>query len=48
MGKDPALRFAYIQNHATAVEGDAIYVGGGFTSGDELFIVCGYVSSEPP
>ena len=24
MGKDPALRFAYIQNHATAVEGDAI------------------------
>ena len=24
MGKDPALRFAYIQNHATAVEDDAI------------------------
>ena len=24
MGKDPALRFAYIQNHATAIEDDAI------------------------
>jgi len=24
MGKDPSLRFAYIQNHATAVEDDAI------------------------
>jgi topoisomerase-4 subunit B len=24
MGKDPALRFAYIQNHANAVEDDAI------------------------
>jgi topoisomerase-4 subunit B len=24
MGKDPALRFAYIQSHATAVEDDAI------------------------
>ncbi|MEO6361157.1 MAG: DNA topoisomerase IV subunit B, partial [Sphingomicrobium sp.] len=24
MGKDPALRFAYIQNHANAVEGDSI------------------------
>jgi topoisomerase-4 subunit B len=24
MGRDPALRFAYIQNHATAVEDDAI------------------------
>jgi len=31
-----------------AIEGDMVYVGGGFTAGDELFLACGYVSRDPP
>ncbi len=44
----PRLRLLDAHGNLVASEGEPIYVGGGFTAGDELFIACGYVSSEPP
>lgn len=44
----PSLRLLDDHGNLVASEGEPIYVGGGFTAGDELFIACGYVSSEPP
>ena len=31
-----------------ASEGDTVYVGGGMTPDDEVFVACGYVSRDPP
>jgi hypothetical protein len=31
-----------------ATEGDIVYVGGGFTADDSVFLACGYVSRDPP
>ena len=31
-----------------AAEGDPIFIGGGFSDGDEWFIACGYLSTDPP
>ena len=31
-----------------ASEGDTVYVGGGMTPDDEVFVGCGYVSRDPP
>ena len=31
-----------------AGEGDPIYVGGGMSPDNTIFVACGYVSSEPP
>ena len=44
----PELRLLDERGNVVASEGETIYVGGGFTTGDELFIACGYVSSDPP
>lgn len=46
--EDPVLRLVDPDGNLVASEGDTIYVGGGFTAGDELFIACGYVSRDPP
>jgi len=46
--QEPELRLLDDRGEPVASEGDPIYVGGGFTVGDKLFIACGYVSSEPP
>jgi len=46
--QDPELRLLDDHGNVVASDGEAIYVGGGFTAGDELFIACGYVSSDPP
>ncbi len=42
--------FRLLDNHGDVVtsEGEPIYVGGGFTPGDKLFVACGHVSSNPP
>lgn len=45
---EPELRLLDDRGELVASEGGPIYVGGGFTVGDKLFIACGYVSSEPP
>ena len=44
----PSLRLRDPSGTVVASEGDTIYVGGGATAGDELFIACGYVSTDPP
>jgi hypothetical protein len=44
----PIVRLRDEAGNVVASEGESIYVGGGFTMGDELFIACGYVSSDPP
>lgn len=44
----PELRLLDDRGALVASEGDPISIGGGFTAGDELFIACGHVSSEPP
>ena len=46
--QEPGLRLLDDRGELVASEGDPIYVGDGFTPGDEMFIACGYVSSEPP
>ncbi len=46
--EDPVLSLLDPDGNLVASEGDTIYVGGGFTIGDELFIACGYVSRDPP
>jgi hypothetical protein len=46
--QEPAFRLLNNRGQPVASEGDPIYVGGGFTAGDGLFVACGYVSSEPP
>ena len=43
----PELRLLDERGNVVASEGEPIYVGGTFTTGDELFIACGYVSSDP-
>lgn len=45
---EPELRLLDDRGELVASEGDPIHVGGGFTPGDEVFIACGYVSSEAP
>ena len=44
----PELRLLDERGNVVASEGEPIYVGGTFTTGDELFIACGYVGSDPP
>lgn len=44
----PELRLLDAEGEPVASEGDPIYVGGGFTVGDKLFIACGQVRSESP
>lgn len=44
----PVLRLRDDAGKVIASEGDSIRVGGGFTTGDELFVSCGHVSSDPP
>ena len=44
----PQLRLRDQSGAVVASEGDPINVGGGFTEGDELFIACGMVSTDPP
>jgi hypothetical protein len=44
----PQLRLRDRSGAVVASEGDPIYVGGGSTEGDELFIACGHVSTDPP
>lgn len=46
--REPKLRLLDDRGELVASEGDPIYIGGGFGPGDEVFIACGYVSSEPP
>ena len=46
--QEPVLRLLDDHGNVVASEGGPIFVGGGFTTGDELFIACGYVSSDPP
>ena len=46
--QEPVLRLLDDHGNVVASEGGLVYVGGGFTTGDELFIACGYVSSDPP
>ena len=46
--QEPELRLLDDRGALVASEGDPISIGGGFTPGDQLFIACGYVSSEPP
>lgn len=46
--REPVLRLLDDRGNVVASEGGPIFVGGGFTTGDELFIACGYVSSDPP
>lgn len=46
--QEPALRLLNDRGELVASEGDPIYVGGGFGPGDQVFIACGYVNSEPP
>jgi hypothetical protein len=45
---EPELRLLDERGNVVASEGEPIYVGGLFTAGDELFIACGYVGSDPP
>ncbi len=46
--RDPEFRLLDNHGDVVASEGEAIYVGGGFTPGDKLFVACGHVSSDPP
>jgi hypothetical protein len=44
----PVLRLRNDAGNVIASEGDPIRAGGGFTTGDELFVACGDVVSDPP
>ena len=44
----PELRLIDDAGNLVAVEGETVYVGGGMDAADEVFIACGYVSTEPP
>ena len=46
--QEPELQLLDERGALVASEGDPIFIGGGFTAGDELFVACGYVSTEPP
>ena len=46
--RGPVLRLRDDAGKVVASEGDPIYVEGGFTIGDDLFIACGYVGTDPP
>lgn len=44
----PGLQLLDERGQLVASEGDPIHVGGGFGLGEEVFIACGSVSTEPP
>jgi hypothetical protein len=46
--QEPELKLRDPFGSLVASEGDTVYVGGGMTPDDEVFVACGYVSRDPP
>jgi hypothetical protein len=46
--QEPVLQLRGPFGGLVASEGDTVYVGGGMTPDDEVFVACGYVSRDPP
>jgi hypothetical protein len=45
---EPDFALSDLWGRVVASEGDPIYVGGGSSEDDSLWIACGYVSGDPP